>query len=115
MDTSVAFLQWIGILVLGITPRLFLAILNTRTAIQSRRMIYLTLGVGELSLPTMFMLQVYDSNAGVGITKNALLTAAGMLVPLVLFFRSYLLFVKPNLQGRYRVDGETELRLSVLM
>jgi uncharacterized membrane protein SpoIIM required for sporulation len=61
-------------------------------------MIYLTLGVGELCLPTMFMLQAYESNAGVGIAKNAMLIATGILVPLVLLFRGYVLFVKPNLQ-----------------
>jgi hypothetical protein len=86
-----------------------------RTVIESRRMIYLTLRVEELSLPTMFMLQAYESNAGVDITKNVLLIAIGMLAPLVLLFRGYVLFVKLNLQGRYRVDGETELGLSVLM
>lgn len=107
IDTSVALLQWIGALILGITPQLFLAIPNTRTAIESRRMVYLTLGAGELSLPAVFMLQAYGSNAGVRITRNALVLATGILVPLVLF-RSYVLFAKPSLLGRYKVDGKTE-------
>jgi hypothetical protein len=54
----------------------------------------------------MFMRQAYGSNAGVGDTKEALVMATGILVPLVLF-RAYVLFAKPSLFG-HEVVGKTD-------
>jgi hypothetical protein len=98
VSPSTAMFQWIGALILGITPQLFLALPNTRRAIESRRMVYISLGAGELALIPLFLWQASRDS---GFTSTALGNAVVMLAP-ALLFRGYVLFVKPSLMGRYR-------------
>ena len=100
-STVTAVFQWLGALFLGLTPQLFLAILNTRGAIESRPMVYYTLGAGDLVIVPLFMWQAWGAEGGSGITRKALGFAMGTLMS-PLLFRAYVLFVKPSLLGRYR-------------
>lgn len=100
-DSAVSLIQWLGALTLGLTPQLFLAIPNTRAAMESRRMVYYTLGAGELALIPLFIWQASKSDGETGITSKALIVAMSNLLP-PLLLRGYVLFVKPSLMGRYR-------------
>lgn len=106
--TATALIQWLGALVLGLTQQLFLAIPNTRGAVESRPMVYYTLGAGELALIPLFVWQALGPEDASGITRRALMVAIGALVP-PLLLRGYVLFVRPSLLGRYKdISKKTE-------
>lgn len=97
-------LQWLGALTLGLTPQLLLALQNTKTAIESRATVYVTLGAGEAMLIPVMLWQAGVGDEG-GFTGKALVRAAGvLLVPLV--WRVYVLGWRPELLGRYVEGGE---------
>jgi hypothetical protein len=108
-DISSSMMQWLGAITLGLTPQLFLAIPNTRGAMESRRMAYYTLGAGELALIPVFLWQALGPNAGsgLGFTPKALLLVTSNLLP-PLLLRAYVLFVNPSLLGRYREGAKSE-------
>jgi hypothetical protein len=102
-----ALLQWIGALTVGLTPQLFLAWPNTRGALESRRMVYYTLGAGEVALVGLFLWQGFkDGRVEMGLSNKGLMVCAGNLIgPLIM--RAYVLFWRPELLGRYReADGK---------
>lgn len=104
---SISQIQWFGALTLGLTPQLLFAIPNTRRSIEGRRMAYITLGAGELALIPVFLWQAFGPEAGLGFSTKALIGATmNLLLPLLV--RIYVLFVDPNLLGRYRDDRRME-------
>lgn len=97
-------LQWLGALTLGLTPQLLLALPNTKTAVEGRAMVYLTLGAGEAMLIPVMLWQAWVGDEG-GFTGRALVGAAGVLFgPFV--GRVYVLGWRPELLGRYVEGGE---------
>ena len=96
-------IQWLGALTLGLTPQLLLALPNTKTAIESRAMAYVTLGAGEAALVGVMLWQAWGGSAEGGFTGRALVGAAGVLAP-TLVARAWVLFWRPEVLGRY-VEG----------
>ncbi|KAA6410610.1 MAG: hypothetical protein FRX48_06032 [Lasallia pustulata] len=90
--------QWLGALILALTPQLLLALPNTKTAIESRATVYVTLGPGEAMLISIMLWQAWAGEEG-GLSARALVRAAGILVgPLV--GRGWVLGWRPELLGR---------------
>lgn len=121
--SAATLLQWIGALFIGMTPQLFLALPNSKQAIESRRTVYWTLGAGEATLVPLLLWQAAKSAAasgevlekvgakvglgGQGFSTKVLLGAAVMLgTPLL--GRAYVLFWRPELFGRYKEVGKRE-------
>ena len=102
---TVLFARCFGGLVVGaLTPALWLGLPQTKTAIESRRTVYLLLAGGEIALIPLLVDQVMkggDVQAGAAISvKVALMAIAGLLPPLL--WRMYVLFARPEMLGRYR-------------
>ncbi|KAJ8608660.1 hypothetical protein MRB53_039544 [Persea americana] len=72
--TSASFMQWMGALVVGLTPQLFLVFPDTPRAIASRPLVYWTLFAGEAALVPLMLWQLLQGNGG--LTTNALLLSA---------------------------------------
>lgn len=100
---SIAQIQWIAMFVYCLTAPLLLGIPNTRTAIESRPIIYWTLFSGELFLISLFIHQA-NAGASMGIGSSTLYMMCGSLAPLALW-RLFVLFVRPDFMGRY-IDNE---------
>lgn len=100
--TSILFARLFGGLVVGaLTPALWYGARNTRQGIESRPAIYTTLGMGEVCIIPILLLE-----AGKNGTKDAALSPAGaigsvMLLAPPLMWRIYVLFIRPDLLGRY--------------
>jgi len=71
--------------------------------------VYYTLGAGELALIPVILWQTLGPGMGmgIGITLKALGTCLFFLV-LPLALRVYVLFVRPELLGRYREGGKVD-------
>ena len=104
--TSTALLQWLGCLVFGLTPQLVLGLANTRSAIESRPMVYLTLLAGEGFLIPMFFWQAVSAGSS-GITPRALMVCTSTLVGPVLW-RLWVLLVRPEWLGRWMKEGDAK-------
>ena len=102
---SATLVQWLGALTCGLAVPLLCAIPNTRGAIESRRVVYYTLGAGEGFLVPLLLWQAAfsGSSSGIdgGLTPKALTVCAAVLFP-TLVWRGVVLFVKPEWLGRYR-------------
>jgi hypothetical protein len=108
----ISMVQWLGALILGLTPQLFLSIPNTRQAIESRRLVYLTLGAGELGLAAVILWQVYGSgleaeHVGEQLSNKTLVRIAQQMI-LMLGLRLYVLYCRPSLLGKYREVAKDE-------
>jgi hypothetical protein len=100
--TSILFARLFGgIIVGGLTSALLVGATNTRNGIESRRPTYLLLGMGEVCLLPMLVLEAAKGNgADAAISVKAAVVSMGMLAP-PLMWRLFVLFVKPELLGRY--------------
>ncbi|GAB7348006.1 hypothetical protein MBLNU459_g5501t2 [Dothideomycetes sp. NU459] len=99
-DTAATMAQLFSTLVVGaLTPLLLLGVPNTRSAIESRRTIYYTLGAGEAFLIPYFLYQATVGHSG--LTPLACLGMASCLIPPV-SWRAYVFLQKPEWFGRYR-------------
>lgn len=98
---SAALVQWLGALTCGLAVPLLCALPNTRGAIESRRVVYYTLGAGEGCLVPLFLWQAYGNGTATGLTPKALMVCASVLFP-TLVWRGTVLFGKPEWLGRYR-------------
>jgi hypothetical protein len=101
--STVFFARLFGIIVVAaLTPGLFAGARNTRNGIESRSVVYTTLGGAELVLIPMLMMEAskkggLDSILGY---KTAVLGLLGVTPPLL--WRIWVLFFQPQLLGRYR-------------
>jgi hypothetical protein len=97
--TSVLFARLFGGLVVGgLTSALLAGSTNTRNGIESRRPTYLLLGMGEALLIPMLVLELLGE--GGALSKKVAGASIACLVP-PLIWRLYVLFVRPDLLGRY--------------
>jgi hypothetical protein len=100
--TSILFARLFGgIVVGGLTSALLAGYSNTCNGIESRRVVYLMLGLGEAMLIPVLLLEALK-----GGSKDAALSvkvAVGSILCLAppLIWRLYVLVVRPDLLGRY--------------
>jgi hypothetical protein len=104
--TSVLFARLFGGLIVGgLTSALLAGSTNTRNGIESRRPTYLLLGVGEALLIPMLVLELLEGGgAGASLSKKVAGASIACLVP-PLMWRLYVLFVRPDLLGKYTEEG----------
>lgn len=88
--------------VTALTAALWTGVPNTRAAVESRRTVYITLGLGELGLIPILIAEV-RKNGGhdAALSVKTALVAIASLAP-ILLWRVYVLYVKPEMIGRYR-------------
>ena len=102
-STTVFFARLFGVIVVAaLTPGLWAGARNTRNGIESRSVIYITLGGAEVLLIPMLMNEVMkggERNAVLGYW-TALMGVLSVTPPLL--WRIWVLFVKPEMLGRYR-------------
>ncbi|KAJ4317838.1 hypothetical protein N0V94_004752 [Neodidymelliopsis sp. IMI 364377] len=90
-----------GIVIGGLTSALLAGYTNTRNGIESRRVTYLLLGVGEaLLIPMLVNEMLKDGGRDAAISKKVAGASIGMLLP-PLLWRLYVLGVRPDLLGKY--------------
>ena len=91
-----------GLIVGGLTSALWAGLPNTITGIESRKIVYITLGMGEvLLIPIIALEAMKGGGADAALTvRGCLATIACLLPPLL--WRGYVLFVRPEMMGRYR-------------
>ncbi|KAH6906608.1 hypothetical protein BKA70DRAFT_1386270 [Coprinopsis sp. MPI-PUGE-AT-0042] len=89
-----------GIIVGGLTSALLAGYSNTRNGIESRRVVYLILGVGEAALIPMLALEAMKDGRDAALSVKVAFISIACLVP-GLLWRLYVLGVKPELLGRY--------------
>ncbi|KAL8708954.1 MAG: hypothetical protein Q9220_006286 [cf. Caloplaca sp. 1 TL-2023] len=82
-STTIVLFQWLAVLVFGLTPQLLLGIPNSKTAVEKRRMSYITLGACEVALILMMVWQIVDGKEEEegGLTRKALCGCVAGLVP----------------------------------
>ena len=95
-----------GLIVGGLTSALLAGSANTRNGIESRRPVYLLLGLGEAFLIPLLVLEL-TKNGGPGAALSKKVAAASIvcLVP-PLLWRLFVLFIRPDLLGRYTEEGK---------
>ena len=100
--TSVLFARLCGGLIVGgLTSALLVGATNTRNGIESRRPTYMLLGLGEAALIPMIVLDLLEGEGpGAALSKKVAAVSVACLVP-PLLWRLYVLFVRPDLLGRY--------------
>ncbi|KAI8941395.1 hypothetical protein NX059_002618 [Plenodomus lindquistii] len=97
-----------GIVVGGLTSALVAGSTNTRNGIESRRPTYLMLGLGEALLIPMFFLELLkDGSSDAAISKRVATASIVCLVP-PLFWRLYVLCVRPDILGRYTEETSND-------
>ena len=104
--TTVFLARSVGLLILALTPQLLLAYPNGEHATEKRKLVYWTLGSGEVALIPLLLWEAFREAderkaAGVwegGLTRRFCLIAVTNLVP-VLAWRFYVFFVKPHWFG----------------
>jgi hypothetical protein len=91
-----------GIIVGGLTSALWAGLPNTRSAMESRKTVYITLGMGEvLLIPILAMEATKGGNKDAALSVKACVATIFALLP-PLLWRVYVLYVKPEMMGRYR-------------
>ncbi|KAF9738600.1 hypothetical protein PMIN01_03883 [Paraphaeosphaeria minitans] len=94
-----------GIIVGGLTSALLIGAGNTRNGIGSRRTTYVLLGLGEAFLIPMLALETAKGGSDAALSTAVAVGSIGLLLP-PLAWRGYVLFLRPELLGRYRkADG----------
>ncbi|KAF2441471.1 hypothetical protein P171DRAFT_475001 [Karstenula rhodostoma CBS 690.94] len=94
-----------GIIVGGLTSALLIGATNTRNGVESRRPTYVMLGLGEALLIPMLALEAAKGGRDAALSTAVAVGSIGTLLP-PLVWRGYVLFVRPDLLGRYReADG----------
>lgn len=95
-----------GIVVGGLTSALLVGATNTRNGIESRRPVYLLLGLGEVALIPLLILDLLEgSGEGAALSQKAAAASVAFLVP-PLLWRAYVLFVRPDMFGRYKEEPD---------
>jgi hypothetical protein len=104
--TSVLFARLFGGLVVGgLTSALLAGATNTRNGVESRRPTYMLLGLGEAVLIPIIVLDLLEGGGpGAALSKKVAAASVACLVP-PLFWRLYVLFVRPDLLGRYTEEA----------
>ncbi|ORY24887.1 hypothetical protein BCR39DRAFT_545725 [Naematelia encephala] len=90
-----------GLIIGGLTPALLAGYPNTRNAIESRKTVYILLGLGEVVLIPLLLLEGLKSGKQQALTLRATMGAVACLAP-PLLWRIYVLFWNKGLLGRYR-------------
>lgn len=100
---SILFLRlFAGVVVGGLTSALLTGLPNTRNAIESRKVTYILLGMGEgLLIPVLVLEAMKEGGRDAALTPTAAIATIGMLLP-PLVWRVYTLVIKPQWFGRYR-------------
>jgi len=95
-----------GLVVSGLTSALLVGATNTRNGIESRRPVYMLLGLGEGALIPILILDLLEGGGeGAALSQKAAAGSVACLVP-PLLWRLYVLFVRPDLFGRYTEETE---------
>jgi hypothetical protein len=98
-----------GIVVGGLTSALLAGATDTRNGIESRRPTYLLLGLGEACLLPILAIEAgKGGSADAALSVKVAVVCMGMLAP-PLLWRLFVLFVRPDLLGKYtetREDGK---------
>lgn len=81
--TSASLLQWLGALVLGLTPPLVLALPEGRGQVQRRKWVYQVLGFGKAGLVPVLVWQAVGEGKGSGLERWVLGVAALFLGSLI--------------------------------
>ena len=106
--SSAFFARFFGGLVVGaLTPGLLYGYLNTRQGIESRKTVYVSLGLGECVLIPLLVLEAMKGGGlDAALSVHGALAAIMLLAP-PLLWRVYVLFLRPDMLGRYReVKGQ---------
>ena len=91
-----------GIVVGGLTSALWAGLSNTKSGIESRKVVYLVLGMGEvLLIPILAMEATEGGSKDAALSVKACMAMIACLAP-PLLWRAYVLFIKPEMMGRYR-------------
>ncbi|KAK8843526.1 hypothetical protein IAR55_007186 [Kwoniella newhampshirensis] len=101
--STVLFARLFGGLVVGVlTPLLLAGIPNTRNAIESRRITYLSLGLGEcLLVPLLIREALKGGKDTAALSVRAAIGGIMCLAP-PLAWRLYVLLARPDLLGKYK-------------
>ncbi|WVQ98400.1 hypothetical protein IAU59_005523 [Kwoniella sp. CBS 9459] len=90
-----------GIVIGGLTPGLLYGYQNTRQAIDSRKQVYISLGLGEgILIPILIGELLKGGKQDAALSVKGALGAIMCLAP-PLAWRIYVLLFKPHLLGRY--------------
>ncbi|KAF1936557.1 hypothetical protein EJ02DRAFT_358837 [Clathrospora elynae] len=102
-----------GLIVGGLTSALLAGATNTRNGIESRRPTYLLLGMGEVLLIPLLVLELLeDGGVGAALSIKAAVAGIACLVP-PLVWRLYVLCLKPDLLGKYTEEDGNGKRSDV--
>ena len=99
--TGALFTRITGLFIAGITPQLLLAAPNTVSRVEKRKLVYITLGAGEVFLIPLFIWEAYRASdleklaQGGGLSKSASLMFAGNLLSLLLW-RVWVWAIRPE-------------------
>lgn len=102
-SSTVFFARLFGIIVVAaLSPGLFIGARRSSNAIESRCIVYIILGGAELLMVPMLLneARLGSSRSAVLGRTTAIIGAISMAIPLV--WRLYVLFIRPDLLGRYR-------------
>ena len=91
-----------GVVVGGLTSALLAGYANTRNGIESRRVVYLMLGLGEVMLIPVLGIEATKGGSRDAAVNVKVAVASVMCLAPPLFWRIYVLFVRPDMLGRYR-------------
>ncbi|WWD19430.1 hypothetical protein CI109_103890 [Kwoniella shandongensis] len=101
--STVLFARLFGGLVVGVlTPLLLAGVPNTRNAIESRRITYLSLGLGECLLIPLLIGEALKGGKGTAALSPRASIGAIMCLAPPLIWRLYVLLARPDLLGRYK-------------
>ena len=104
--TTIFLARGLGMLILSLTPQLLLAYPNGKACKEKRRLVYCTLGSGEVALIPLLLAEAYRAGdeskaAGVwagGLSRSFCLMAAANLLP-ILAWRIFVFVFKPDWFG----------------
>jgi len=106
--TTIQLLQWLAVLVYGLTPQLLLALPNQRGARDKRWTAYVTLGAGEGALIAVMLWQALrGEQAEGGLTRRALGGCVAGLMPFMVW-RVWVLGARPGMLGESGSGGKRE-------
>jgi hypothetical protein len=104
-----------GLVIGGLTPLLIHGSRNTVSGIESRRTAYIALGLGEVPLiPLLVNEALKGGGPDAALTVRGAVGAIFCLAP-PLMWRAYVLFVNPELVGRYREGERSDERTGELI
>ncbi|CVL07434.1 uncharacterized protein FMAN_14358 [Fusarium mangiferae] len=100
---AVPMMQLFGISLAAMTVPIALGIPNKAGAVETRRITYQTLASFEaMALPLLFWQACPVGEAGSGIYPTKLTWGSGLAMGVMLGFRVFVLFMKPEWMGKYK-------------